>query len=253
MKKLFALAFTLGLTLLFVLGTAAQDKKEYHWLVTEEVVKPDMVEQYVEVSQELLKLCKEENFPYHFEVWSRDYFTFSLWYPLEELNDIIKIEDAWDGIVEKFGEENFLRFQECITSQFSKVMITRLDLSYIPENLRLNDEEVKYCKWQELYIKKGSEKKMEELLTKANSVLKEKGYEDPSMVGEAMIGYEQPLYFSWSFGKDKIDFLEQERKIWELAGEEWKSINEELVLYLLRIDESDLWYHKDLSHKKEAL
>ena len=93
---------------------------------------------------------------------------------------------------------------------------------------------------------------MEELLKKANTVLKDKGYEDASMVGEAKIGYEQPLYFSWSFGKDKMDFIEQERKIWEIAAEEWRSINEELVKYLKRIDEFDFRYHKDLSYEKEA-
>ena len=72
------------------------------------------------------------------------------------------------------------------------------------------------------------------------------------MIGEAKIGYEQPVYFSWSFGKDKMDFLQHERNIWEIAAQEWKSINEELVKYLRRIDEFDCWYQKDLSYKKEA-
>lgn len=252
MKKLITLVPVLMLAGLFALNVAAQEKKEQLWMVDEEVVKPDMVDQYVEVSMDLLKLCKEENFPYQYEVWSKNYFTYCLWYPIEELNDIKKIEDAWDGIVEKFGEENFERFQACIESQVSKVMVTRLDLSHEPETPRLNEEDLKYCKWQELYIKKGGEKKMEELLRKANTVLKEKGYEDASMVGEAKIGYEQPLYISWSFGKDKMDFLQQDRKIWEIASEEWKSINEELVKYLKRIDEFDCWYQQELSYKKEA-
>ena len=49
-----------------------------------------------------------------------------------------------------------------------------------------------------------------------------------------------------------MDFLQHERNIWEIAAEEWKSINEELVKYLRRIDEFDCWYQKDLSYKKEA-
>jgi len=252
MKKIIALVSMLMLIGMLFHEAEAQEKKEQLWLVDEEVVKPDMVDQYKEVSKDLLTLCKEENFPYTYNVWVKDYFTYILWYPIDELNDIAKIEDAWDDIVEKFGEENFKKFQDCIESQVSRVMANRLDLSYMPDSFKLSEEEVKYSKLQEIYVEKGSEKKVEELFKRANALLKEKGVEDANFIGVGKIGYEQPVYFSWSYGKNRIDLLEQRKKNGKLLGDEFKPINAELVKYLIRIEDVEDWWLKDLSYEKEA-
>jgi hypothetical protein len=107
MKKFIALACMLTLALLFVLETAAQEKTEQLWLAEEEIVKPEMIDQYHEVSKELVELCKAENFPYTFYLYSYQPFHYKLWYPIEEMNDISKIEDAWDAIIEKYGADKF--------------------------------------------------------------------------------------------------------------------------------------------------
>jgi len=252
MKNLIAFALALMLVGFFSLNTAAQEKKEQLWLVSEEVVKPDMVEQYKEACKDLLKLCKEENFPYTYNVWVKDYFTYDLWYPIDELNDIIKIEEAWDDIVQKYGEDNFKKFQVCIESQMNRVMANRLDLSYQPDSFRLSEEEVKYSKLQEIYVEKGSEKKVEELFKRGNALLQEKGIQNANFIGVGKIGYEQPVYFSWSYGKDRLDLLEQRKENAKLLGDEFKPINAELVKYLIRIDDVEDWWIKELSYEKEA-
>ncbi|MEA3461382.1 MAG: hypothetical protein U9R49_05850 [Bacteroidota bacterium] len=251
MKKLIALACTLGLTLLFVLGTAAQDKKEALWLVGEEKVKPQMIDQYYEVSKELAELCKAENFPYSYYVWVTQPFHYSLWYHLEDMNDITKIEEAWDVIIEKFGAENFKRFQECIVSQNEKVMAVLLNLSYEPEPPRLSEEEVAYCYWQEVTVKKGSEKAVEDLFKKAFAIMEEKETELTTYIGKGKIGYDQPVYFAWYPCKDQMDYLEQEKKFEEMVGEDWKQINGEIVKHIKGIRNVNMWWTKDISYEKE--
>jgi hypothetical protein len=251
MKKFIALACMLTLAILFVLNTAAQDKKELLWLVGEEHVKPELIEQYYEVSKELKELCKVEKFPYTYNVWNPQPFHFALWYPIEEMNDISRIEEAWDAIVEKYGKEKFAKFQECIESQINKVMVTQLNLSYEPESPRLSEEDIGYGYMQEIYVKKGSEQAVEDLFAKAIAIMKEKGLENATYVGKGKIGYDQPVYFAWSYGKDRMDFLEQQKLDGEKLAEEFEQINAELIKHIKDINNIDDWWEKELSYKPE--
>ena len=253
MKKFIALACMLTLTVLFVLNTTAQDKKELLWLVGEEVVKPEMIDQYIEVSKELMELCKAEKFPYIYNVWRSQPFHYALWYPIEEMNDITEIEKAWDAIVEKFGEDKFARFQECIESQIDKVMVTHFNLSYEPETPRLSDEDIGYCYWQNIYVKKGSEKSVEELFKKAVALMEEKGMEDALYVGKGRIGYEGPVYFAWSYGKDHKEFLDRQEDLDEDVDlvETMKQLNAELIKHITDIVNEDGWWVKELSYTPE--
>jgi hypothetical protein len=251
MKKFIALISVLMLIGLFVRDVEAQEKEELLYLKGEEVVKPEMLEQYYEVSKELADLCKAENFPYSYNVWVSQPFHYALWYSIEEMNDIPKIEEAWDAIFEKFGAENLKRFDECIESQENKVMVDLMNLSYEPEPPRLNEEEMAFCHWQEITVKKGSEKALEELIKKAVGIMKEKGTELATYIGKGKMGYEQPVYFAWYFGKDQIDYLEQEKKFAELVGDEWKQINGEIVKHIKGIHNEDMWWIKEISYQKE--
>lgn len=251
MKRIIAIACALGLTLLFMPETAAQDQNEVLWLKSEERVKPALIEQYYEVSKELAELCKAENFPYSYYVWVSQPFHYSLWYPIEDMNDITKIEAAWKAIIEKFGAENFKRFQECIEYQKDKVMVSLLDMSYEPDPPILNEEDIAYCYWQEVTVKKGSEKAVEDLFKKALSIMKEKGTEITTYMGKGKMGYNEPVYFAWYPGKSQIDYLEQEKKFAEIVGEDWKEINGEIVKHIKGIHNENMWWAKEISYEKE--
>jgi hypothetical protein len=250
MKKFITLISVLMLAGLFALNANAQEKEELLWLMGEEVVKPEMIEQYYEVSQELVEFCKAENFPYAFYVWVSQPFHYSLAYPLEEMNDITKMEEAWKALLEKWGEEKYQRFQECIETQNEKVMVGLMDFSYVPESGAENEEENNYCYWQEITVKKGSEKAFEEVLKKAVGLMTEKGSELATYVGKGKTGYDLPLYFAWYYGKDQMDFLEKEKKFGELMGDDWKEINSHIIKHIKGIKNVDFWYAKELSYPK---
>jgi len=251
MKKFIALLTVLMLAGLFVQNAQAQEKEEVLWLIGEEVVKPEMIEQYYEVSKELAELCKEENFPYSYNVWVSQPFHYTLSYYIEEMNDIPKIEEAWDAIIEKYGAEKFERFKECIESQNDKIMVTLLNLSYEPESSQMSDEELAYCYWQEVSVKKGSEKAVEDIFKKAVEIMKEKGTEMGVYIGKGKTGYERPVYFAWYFAEDQIDYLEQEKKFAEIVGDEWKEINGEIVNHINGIKNVNYWWAKELSYEKK--
>lgn len=239
----------LMLTGLFVSVLQAQEKTEQLWLMAEEAIKPAMIDQYMEVSKELAEICKQENFPFSYNVWVSQPFHYLITYMLKDMNDIAKIGEAWDAIIEKYGEENFKRFQDCIESQTERVMAGLPYLYYEPETAT-GDWETDYCYWQEITVNKGSEKAVEDIFKKGVEIMKEKGVETAMYIGSGRLGYDRPIFFAWSFSKDQRTFLEQEKKFAEMVGEDWKQINQEIVKHIRGIRNVDIWHVKDLSYQK---
>jgi hypothetical protein len=81
--------------------------------------------------------------------------------------------------------------------------------------------------------------------------MKEKGLENATYVGKGKIGYDQPVYFAWSYGKDRMDFLEQQKLDGEKLAEEFEQINAELIKHIKDINNIDDWWEKELSYKPE--
>jgi hypothetical protein len=248
MKKFISVPALLMCQLLFVSVCSAQDKKEQLWLVGEEVVKPEMLNQYLELNKELLALCIKDKFPFTFNLWTSGDFKYYLWYPIESMNDVTKISAAWDSIVTHYGTERFKRFSECVEYSIDKFTITRLDLSYKPPESRLKDGEGTYCHWQEFYLKKGSEKYVEALINKATATFRDKKYNDAIYFGYGKVGYENPVLFNWGFGKSITDFYEQDKKYETLFGEELKDIKKEFTTYVRKVEKKDVWWLKNLSY-----
>ena len=226
-----------------------QQKNEMLWLMAEEAVKPAMIDQYMEVSKELAEICKQENFPFSYNVWVSQPFHYLITYLLKDMNDITKIGEAWDAIIEKYGDEKFKRFQDCIESQNERVMAGLPDLYFEPETAS-GDGVVDYCYWQEVTVNKGSEKAVEDVFKKGVEIMKEKGVETAMYIGSGRLGYDRPIYFAWSFAKDQSTFLEEQKKFAEMVGEDWKQINQEIVKHIRGIKNVDYWYIKELSYEK---
>ena len=248
MKKLVTFFATLMLLQIVTINSNAQGKKEQLYLVGEEVVKPEMSNQYLELNKELLAFCIKEKFPFTYYIWTTGDFKYYLWYPIESMNDVTKISAAWDSIVAHYGTEKFKRFSECVEYSIDKIIVTRSDLSYEPPESRLKGDEGTYCYWQEFYLKKGSEKNVEALINKATAIFRDKKYNDAIHFGYGEVGYENPVLFNWGFGKNITDFYEQDKKYESLFGEELKDISKEFATYVRKVEKKDVWWLKNLSY-----
>ena len=65
MKKHYYAAFLMAALLLFpaLQLDAQEEKNEYLWYCWEETVTPDMLDEYLDLSKEVMLLFKEENHP----------------------------------------------------------------------------------------------------------------------------------------------------------------------------------------------
>lgn len=247
-------SFLIGILFLFfclpILN--AQEQKKQLWLVSEEVVIPGMDAQYREVNKELLTLCKETNFPFSFNLWTTGDYRYYLWYPVESMNDLQKIESAWDSLVTRYGIEKFDRFNDCVEYAQTGFVMTRPDLSYMPDNPRLKEDEEMYCYYEKFYLKRGYTLTVETLIKDLNKISSESKLDRPVYFAEGVIGYENPVLLLSTFGKDRNDYFNHDKAYWDNLPEQTReTINkwfEELMKYARKYEYKEVWWVKDLSY-----
>ncbi len=250
MKKIFTLLFCLVLSFPLVLQAQEENKKQL-WYCYVETVNPLLIEPYREMSVELAELAKSNHFPFAFFVWADHDLNYYIWYPINELNDIDVIDKEWDKLMMQWGEEKSKSFRETKKSNYSFTMTARNDLFYLPETPRPEVKDPEFIYWQNFYLVPGKTKDIEKVILEANKILADNNYDDPWYIGEAGIGMNVPCLVAWSYGKDQMDYLSQDKKFGEQLGELFKPLLPRFNECLKGIESKELFYAKKFSYEKE--
>jgi hypothetical protein len=219
------------------------------WFCIAETVKPDMQEQYLELSQELINLCKEEDFPFAFFTWSYAPMEFELWSPLESLNDIDKMEKEWDKIMKKWGEDKQDAFNATKIKNYSKTCKVRWDLTYTPDNPDFDPDNLTYGRWIEVYLKPGTQKKFAESVQWMNEKRKANDYGVQCGFAELGLGYETPSYLVMYGHESQVKYLEYENNLDEAYQDEYqKYLTGIRKLFSKPVTIYDIWLLPELSY-----
>ncbi len=200
MRKHFHSVLLLAVMVVFpMLQLEAQDRqqKEQLWYCWEETVKPEMIEEYLELSKEWLQICKEENYPFQIFTWNHRSMVYEYWSPLNSISDIDKIYPAWSKVIAKWGEEKFEALNRTKLHHYSKTITILGDLTYMPENPELRGDERNYGRWIEIYLKPGMEEKFIEALKELNEQRRAFGIQDYLMFGVGGMGYQGPSFHAY--------------------------------------------------------
>ncbi len=198
-KHYYAVMFLAVMVLLPVLQLEAQDENQkdqlfYCW---EETVKPEMFEEYLDLSKELLQLCKTENFPYPIFTWTHSSMVYELWTPLNSLSEIDSLHSAWTKIIKKWGEEKYAAFNRTKLRNYSKTITILSDLEYMPEDLEYNGNERIYGRWIEIYLKPGMQTEFIEAVKELNDQRRAFGIQEYLGFSVGGIGYESPSFHAY--------------------------------------------------------
>ncbi len=207
---------------------AQEEKNEFHWFCWEETVKPDMIDEYISLSKELLVLCKQENFPYPIGTWNRKSMVYELWSPVNSLNDIDSIGKEWTKILKIWGEEKAEAFALTKLQHFSKTITLLGDLTYMPENPQYTGDERNYVRWIEIYLKPGTQKEFIEAVKWINEQRALFGIDEYFQMGAGGIGYQAPSFLA-SYSQVN---REQYQKYYDSTPDAYK---EKFQEYLVRI------------------
>lgn len=248
MKKLLIItSLILFVGIIMISGQA--EKKEQQWYCVAETVKPDMREQYLELSQELIQLCKEENFPFAFHTWSYHPMEFELWSPLESLDDIEMIKNEWEKIIKKWGEEKYAAFNATKIKNYTKTCNVRWDLQFYPSMPDYNLENANYERWIEIYLKPGTGKEFEEAFRWISERRKEHEYKLRCNYAECGLGYETPSILVMYQHESLLGYLEYENGLGEAYKADFqKYLNRVRKLFAKPVKMYDIYYISDLSY-----
>ncbi|HKJ43529.1 MAG TPA: hypothetical protein VKA27_15640 [Sunxiuqinia sp.] len=235
---------------LFALTTNAQEKGQL-WYCDVETVLPSSIFDYQQMSKELADLAKENDFPFSFYIWSSRDLDYMIYYPINSLEDIDEINQAWDNMMEKWGKEKSSAFGQTKEGNRSFTFQEDPTLSYLPETSRLDPGDAKYLQYQEFGIIPGKDDELKSVVADAYKLLSDKKYDDAWHMARAGIGMNTPGLISWSFGKDRDDFYAQDKKFQNEFGEAFKPLNKRFISCIKRVKNVELFYQKDFSYEKE--
>lgn len=221
-KIIFTVVLLMGLGFVFT-AAQAEEQKSALLLVEEQIVKPAKIAELEDSLKEMVAFCVEHNYPYGWETISDDNYRYYYVMPIKGLADIDiqmkagaelgkKVGEPWQALMKKYlGTYEYARLN---------VIRTRPDLSYVPENPRLQPDEGVYIRWGMCYVKADMTKEFEEIMKKWVVLFKEKNIGDGfnTFIGE--MGTDNPFYFWIEKGKSPVDFFAHSEKAMETLGDE---------------------------------
>jgi hypothetical protein len=221
--------------LLFSALTIGQDKpKDMLYLVHKDVVIPNMVPQYEETMALLLEQIKTHNFGGEIRFASstddNEYFYLT---PLESYADLDKGEGYWSDLIEKAGEETisaiFNGFEGCYDHHNNFVIKRSTNLSYMPENPRLKQEEIGFIHWDYYYFQDGKEEEAMKLNGKYKELWAKHNIGDSYSIWLSDIGHDLGMMVVTQGAKDAADYYTTWEATKEKLGEELEVLNAQFL------------------------
>jgi hypothetical protein len=218
-------------------------------------VKPSMVVQYEETAKEIMEQFKKQNYPYTLYGWEEGNFKYYYFHPVKNYADVENLWKAWGNLVEKWGNEGSQivdRLNSSIESFEDYLLRSLPELSYIPEDPRLKDEEEVFAIWDIAYIHPEKQTEYLQLMEKGLALFKKIKFKDRIYFFTGEMGMEKPVYIGCGFGKDPEDYWSQNKKMWEAMGEDSTAILLEFIKVLRKREFKQFWYRQDLSYVAEG-
>ena len=225
-------------------------------LVQEYKIRASMVPQWEEVAKELRVRIRKYRRPlYPSTLLETEDHRYVILTELEDLADFEKYIEANQAVYERAraaGEVPQARAPGALEYTRRWWIQCRPEWSYVPENPRLSDEEVKFVRWDMYYggggyreSRFGPREFTEELafLYEVNDV--PDGFK--VYTSYRGTGPEVPFMIIERYGKDRNDFIEHARTTHELLGEEAHALLGKWVAGIRRVEKIDYTLRWDFS------
>ena len=232
-------------------GQETEPEKGQLWYCFEVTVNPSMNNQFYSLETEGRTFFEENNFAHAYYVWTDNNFHYFFFYPVESYEDINKIHEATGAIMQKWGEEKINKWRETVDYHRDYFIRFQPDISYMPEAPRLKEGEGDFAIWDISYISPGKENEINALAKEFAALLKAKKYDDDFQFYTGGLGFGGSIFIGVLKGKDPSDFWAQNKKMWELIGEEGRKIFQSWMLLVNKREFKQFWYLKDLSYIPE--
>jgi len=235
-------------------GAQAEKPKVQRYFVEEIIVKPGSVGAFEDAAKDMAAALAKYDFPLPMSTFRREDNHYFFSFPMETYADVDKIYEAWGEMVKKWGED-YQDLENRIINTFENINYSIIrsapNLSYVPENPRLDSTEALFRYWGMCYIKPGKEKQVYDSFKKIAGIFKEKNIDTGFDTYIVEFGNDTPLIFYSEIGKSAGDFWTHVDKIHEMLGEEIFDIWYETMTSFRRYEPTVGMFMPELSHIPE--
>jgi hypothetical protein len=218
------------------------------WFCWEATVNPSLNSQFIELQDEFQGLFQDNDFSYTIVAWTDNNFHYYFFYPVESYDDKNMIYDALGSIVQQFGEEKWNKMWEAVASHRTYFLRSHPEMSYRAEERRITNEEATFAVWDMFYLIPSKQDEIYALGKEFSALLKSKNYDDNILMLADDLGFEGSTLIGVLYGKDPADFWSQNRKMWELLGEEGQKMVQKWMSYVRKREYKQFWYFEKLSY-----
>ena len=214
-------------------------------------IKPDRIDEFIELEKKFITVCKENNYQYSFSAWrsnSPDYYFF---YPVKDYNEINDISEAAWALVPKLEEDFAKRIFETIESMDDFFLRSIDSLAYNPGNGLVIGEDLPYAEWWINYHKTWTGGKYRNTFKKGVEMQKKANYDYPIFRFQAEVGMNQPALISVFWGKDAADLYAHMNKNWENLGEEVQSMINDFDSTTRKFEKIPFWFMSEISYSAQ--
>ncbi len=251
MREIFKNALLITLILSGFLALAQDGSNQQAYLVHEDRVKPGMVEEYEQVSKDLIAACKENNIQeLNWMTVSQDDHTYLYITPMEKFAELDV--NNFSFLADKMGKDKmsaiFDRFNPCYDEHGDYVIYLHKDLSYQPEGINPNPEGKYYRKFMYDYVTPSDEKGYVEALNEIKELFVKKNSKMNYRIYSTGFGIMGKYYLIVIEGEDPVKFETLAAENWEGMGEDMMPLVKKIRARVLRSDEKTGWMRADLSY-----
>ena len=255
MRSKISIVLMMGFVVCLCLSTntiQAQEKKSQAFVVWDFVVKPSMVMQYEESVKKQIELNTKANFPYPWATYSTNDFHYYFLIAVENFETVDRIYKAFGEGWNAIGEEQLQalrKMQEGTYDHFRMGMYyLRFDLSYIPEDPRLTEDEMNFLWWNFYYIKPGMGTQANDIAKEWQALYKANNIPDGWNFYVGDFGSEEPVRVVVMGAKSAADYFQQGEKTIKLFGEKYGEMTKKTMDICRRFEQKLGMIRPDLSY-----
>jgi hypothetical protein len=221
------------------------------WFCWEATVNPATENEFIDLQVEFRTHFKEANFSYPISAFTDGNFHYYIFYPVKDYNEKDDIYEALWKAADLWGMDRMNNMWETVETHNTYYIRHIPELSYVPENPRLNDGETNYAVWDMLFIDPAKDMEFRRSAKEFTEMVKGVGFGDAINLFIGDIGYEATAYLWTLYGKSPGDFWTENEKLWEKLGVEGQNLNQEVLKLLKKREFKQFWYLDALSYDPE--
>ena len=250
--KQFVTALAAILCLILAANAVAQEQQPVFYGVVTHQIKPDKVEKHNDAMKDLAAAFTKHGFSYPYSGYSGDRFRWYLLCPMKSIGDLDQVFMEIGKMPEKAGREwqsIVEREHDSLESSSMGVYMARPDLSYVPENPRLQEGEGIYVRWNIIRLKLvDDDEKIYDILRKWAELYKRKGIRDGYWISISIIENDMPVMVVARHARDEADYYENRKRIDEQLGGENEALWKEVSQYVRSEEIINARYIKEHSY-----